>query len=40
MYIELFMPIYEDKVPPLETMKFRSYYYVDDMLVETIDRRL
>ncbi|HDR7354486.1 Uncharacterized protein BCZB5J_02018 [Bacillus cereus] len=36
MYIELFMPIYEDKVPPLETMKFRSYYYVDDMLVKRL----
>lgn len=33
MYIELFMPIKEEKIPQLEDMRFRSYYYVDNMLM-------
>lgn len=34
MYIELFMPIHEDQNPQLEDMRFRSYYYVDNMLMK------
>lgn len=34
MYIELFMPVNEDKIPMSETLQFRSYYYVDEMLMK------
>lgn len=34
MYIELFMPVNEDKIPISETLQFRSYYYVDEMLMK------
>ncbi|WP_242241685.1 DUF5085 family protein [Bacillus cereus group sp. BfR-BA-01309] len=34
MFIELFMPVYESSIPKSETMKFRSYYYVDNMLMK------
>ncbi|CAG9614502.1 hypothetical protein BACCIP111899_03735 [Bacillus rhizoplanae] len=34
MYIELFMPVNEDKIPASETIQFRSYYYVDEMLMK------
>lgn len=33
MYVELFMPVNEDKIPASETLQFRSYYYVDEMLM-------
>lgn len=26
MYVELFMPVNEDKIPASETLQFRSYY--------------
>ncbi|MGE6619692.1 DUF5085 family protein [Bacillus mycoides] len=34
MYVELFMPVNEDKIPASETLQFRSYYYVDEMLMK------
>lgn len=34
MFIELFMPVHESSIPKSETMKFRSYYYVDNMLMK------
>ncbi|MDN4074101.1 DUF5085 family protein [Fictibacillus terranigra] len=34
MYIELFMPVHEDKIPSSESLTFRSYYYVDEMLMK------
>ncbi|MDN4525896.1 DUF5085 family protein [Fictibacillus fluitans] len=34
MYIELFMPVHEDKIPATESLMYRSYYYVDDMLMK------
>lgn len=34
MYIELFMQVNEDKIPTSETLQFRSYYYVDEMLMK------
>ncbi|MGG0184812.1 DUF5085 family protein [Bacillus rhizoplanae] len=34
MYVELFMPVNEDKIPASETIQFRSYYYVDEMLMK------
>ncbi len=34
MYIELFMPVQEDKIPSSKSLRFRSYYYVDEMLMK------
>ncbi|SDM52429.1 effector-binding domain-containing protein [Fictibacillus solisalsi] len=34
MYIELFMPVHEDKIPSTDSLMFRSYYYVDEMLMK------
>jgi len=34
MYVELFMPVNEDKIPTSETLQFRSYYYGDEMLMK------
>ncbi|ENQ3107186.1 protein of unknown function [Bacillus sp. 491mf] len=34
MFIELFMPVHESSIPKSETMKFQSYYYVDNMLMK------
>ncbi|WP_062239459.1 DUF5085 family protein [Fictibacillus sp. FJAT-27399] len=34
MYIEMFMPVRESKIPSSDSIMFRSYYYVDDMLMK------